>query len=140
MNIESDPVDQNRIENTFESHEPNPIQNNITQETETPLLSHVDANAGEDRSFVSAESYFNENNKNVSYIFSASFGVVDLLDIDNDPRYLLASKTKGFKKKTVLPTPKFLKDEIVRRAKNASLSVIPRPTSWKIKKMQRLAM
>ena len=70
----------------------------------------------------------------MSYIFSVAFGVVDLHDIDNDPRFVEVSRKKGFKKKSALPTPKALKEEIVRRAKNSASGRVPKPNSWNVKK------
>ena len=102
--------------NTFEhdgSHTEGNNFENVGQESEVSVVPEaVEGNDADSHNFVSAQKNFNENNQDMSYIFSAAFGVVDLHDIDNDPRFVEVSRKKGFKKKSALPTPKSLKEEI----------------------------
>ena len=101
---------------------------------EDSIPADVSDNGGQDNNYVSIESIFFKNDKDMTLIFSASFGISGLPNIDEDVRFPMVCKKKGFKKSKVVPTPKSLKAEITRRATNEACRRIPKPSGWNVKK------
>ena len=87
-----------------------------------------------ERHYVTASSIFYNSGKDMSFIFSSTFGISSILSIDEDARFPLVCKKKGFKKSLVVPTPKWLKAEIIRRSKNGAMPRVPKPSGWNVKK------
>ena len=65
------------------------------------------------------KALYKNNRKKMKYIFSASFGMEDVISIDDDTRFPDVVKKKSFKKKFAVPDPTSLKAEIERRCDNA---------------------
>ena len=76
MELESNQFDGNTCEDNEDLPEGNTFEN-IGQDSEESVPEEVEGNKVDSHIFISAEHFYNENNQDMSYIFSAAFGVVD---------------------------------------------------------------